>query len=485
MGGGDFGGGKNNRFDGGGNKGRGKGGNKGGGGKFNRYDNNGNNNNWNNNNNNWNNNGGGGRGKGRGFKGYSSRGKGGGNKGGGKFGGGGNFNNNKNGGKNFNSNNFNDGNNKGGGKGKNYNNDNFDMQQGSGNPFESGNMGNQRQTGGGGTSSTGPILGKNSQLKKIYTVNAGDPRNRNQKNSAHANSVEAMSLFGPNAEKLATGGLDQKVMIWEGKSGGPQGGILEKANEISLQHGVKCLEFIPNDDILFVGLTNGEIKVYKNNPFKEFTLSGHTKAATSIKMAPTPSGEPVILTSSKDGHIRMWVWQTHTESFNCTHVLQPEVGPIASILLLNNCLWVGGQRGISCMDLESLQVAGVIETPPVCGPLIHYEGFVISSFEDGSLAIYDEQGNEEFLLEAHGDHTTNTAFECMQHPSGTLILLCGQQDGFVTAYDLPALNARGSFITQKGSTVKFIKALNSNNMFVTGGEMGEITLWMWDPNYCG
>eukprot|EP00397_Hematodinium_sp_SG-2012_P035059 GEMP01037670.1.p1 GENE.GEMP01037670.1~~GEMP01037670.1.p1 ORF type:complete len:516 (+),score=58.43 GEMP01037670.1:135-1550(+) len=335
----------------------------------------------------------------------------------------------------------------------------------SGNPFTSGSG-----TDGGSVGPTGPMLGKGSELRRVHTIHA-------KTNNGHWDTVDALAMFN---DKLVSASSDKTAIIWKGNAGGPYGLSLVKDNQLKFRIGCNSLYFEPSAQMLFCGLNNGEIKCFQASPPREMLLVGHQKAVTCQTSQPTPNGEGVLITGSLDGTIRFWVFNQSASCFNCTHQLESHCGPVCSIQVLGECLWVGGERGMSCLNLLSLQLVGKIDcSSPMCGPFILFENYIIASFKDGSVGIYDQQGNEMYMQSAQGEHQSNTAVGLVKHPSGVPLILCGQRGGFVTAYELPSFKPRGSFKGVDGSDVTSILDLGLDGMCVVGGDYGDLTIWQW------
>eukprot|EP00429_Kryptoperidinium_foliaceum_P119345 CAMPEP_0176295754 /NCGR_PEP_ID=MMETSP0121_2-20121125/57832_1 /TAXON_ID=160619 /ORGANISM="Kryptoperidinium foliaceum, Strain CCMP 1326" /LENGTH=114 /DNA_ID=CAMNT_0017636847 /DNA_START=6 /DNA_END=347 /DNA_ORIENTATION=+ len=101
--------------------------------------------------------------------------------------------------------------------------------------------------------------------------------------------------------------------------------------------------------------------------------------------------------------------------------------------------------------------------------LVPYSDRVIAALADGSVKVYGE-GGEEFSSGPIGEHTTNTAVAIVRHPHANLdLLLCGQQLGYVTAYELPAFRPRGTFTTGYEGDVSAILPLGGEGVFATFG----------------
>lgn len=203
---------------------------------------------------------------------------------------------------------------------------------------------------------------------------------------------------------------------------------------------------------------------------------GHRRSVASITVHTS-----VMVSGSNDGTVRLWTpnpqvgrWQMHGQAIN-----NPS-GAVNAVKVLGDALWVGGQTGITCVDLGTLQPRGTVQSvEPVTG-LLEFQGHMIASYRNGDVKIFGSSGSEVFASPAKGEHQSNTAVELMMHPiDNKPMLLCGQQFGYVTAYDLPDFRPRGSFVGKNGSDVKSIIDLKAQGMFAVGGMHGDVTLWQW------
>merc|ERR1712064_177823 len=96
-----------------------------------------------------------------------------------------------------------------------------------------------------------------------------------------------------------------------------------------------------------------------------------------------------------------------------------------------------------------------------------YGGYLIAAFRNGDVKVYNGAGQEGFNFVARGEHNTNYAVEIMEHPATRKgMLLCGQQFGFVTAYDLPEFRPRGSFVSRNNSDITAVLDAKADGMFL-------------------
>merc|ERR1740121_2302326 len=227
---------------------------------------------------------------------------------------------------------------------------------------------------------------------------------------------------------------------------------------------------------LFVGLWSGDIQAYCREPVVQDRLAGHRRSVSCLLIH---SG--VLVSGSNDGTVRLWTLNTQTGRYqNHGQPLNNPTGAITAICMLNESLWVAAQNGVTCFDLASLQPKGSIPSTHQVTGLLDCQGFVLATMRNGDLKVYDAAGTETFCLPSRGEHTSNTAVEIMMHPvANKPILLCGQQFGYITAYDLPDFKPRGSFVCKNNSDVKAILDVKFGGMFMTAGTHGDIIVWQW------
>ena len=96
------------------------------------------------------------------------------------------------------------------------------------------------------------------------------------------------------------------------------------------------------------------------------------------------------------------------------------------------------------------------------------------------VKVFDGTGAERHSHGPVGEHTTNTAVALLQHPhDGVMILLCGQELGYVTAYEVPEFRPRGTFTTGYQGDVTAIVDMGASGMFATCSFSGDVHLWQW------
>eukprot|EP00931_Biecheleriopsis_adriatica_P110665 TRINITY_DN84957_c0_g1_i1.p1 TRINITY_DN84957_c0_g1~~TRINITY_DN84957_c0_g1_i1.p1 ORF type:complete len:403 (-),score=80.74 TRINITY_DN84957_c0_g1_i1:11-1219(-) len=319
--------------------------------------------------------------------------------------------------------------------------------------------------GSGDEANTGPMLGKGSELQRIYNM---------PHNMGHNGGLNCMIMAD---DRVYSGGRDEQLFVWRAE-GAPGGNfqLVQDCPPIHLGSSVTALCWEPSSKWLFCGLWSGEIRAYCKEPVKEDRLQGHRRSVTCILIH---SG--VVISGSNEGTVRLWTFNQQTGGFQGHgQPMSNPSGPVTCAKVLNDALWVGGNSGITCFDLASLQAKGTISSQHQVTGLLQMEQHMIATFRNGEVVIYDASGSPVFKRPPMGEHQSNTAVELMMHPiANKPMLLCGQQFGYITAYDLPEFKPRGSFVCKDRSDTKAICDAKSGGMFLTGGFHGDIMVWKW------
>lgn len=253
---------------------------------------------------------------------------------------------------------------------------------------------------------------------------------------------------------------------------------MKQENEVSFSAGVSALLFHAASKWFFCGLLDGLIKAYRQDPVAEANLQGHTGAVAALLLH-----EDVLLSGSEDCSVCACKYDAACGAFQCATTVASTVGPVFALHvdMTSAGLWVGGHQGISCVSLQTMQSSGSIASPAQVVALLPYESCVIAAYGDGVVKVFDAGGKEQFSHGPVGEHTTNTAVTIMRHPvAGKMLLLCGQELGYITAYDLPEFRPRGTFSTGYQGDVTAIVDMGADGLFFTCSFSGDVILWRWE-----
>src|SRR5262245_1175769 len=113
----------------------------------------------------------------------------------------------------------------------------------------------------------------------------------------HTDTVWAV-VFSPDGRKLATGGRDLKIRLWD----------VANRRQITALEGhtapIKSLAFSPDGALLASGSDDHTVKLWNTSPFRElFTLRGHTDAVFAVAFSPDGG---ILATGGVDRKIRLW-----------------------------------------------------------------------------------------------------------------------------------------------------------------------------------
>ncbi|CAE7474023.1 ZFWD3 [Symbiodinium sp. CCMP2456] len=345
---------------------------------------------------------------------------------------------------------------------KGWNNSGLQAPQGA-SPFAPAPQGGAAPAGRPDEAATGPMLGKGSELRKLYYM---------PHNMGHGDAVNCMLMADG---KIYTGGRDEYLFVWKpDRAANGEIQLSQDCPPIHLGASITSLFYEPTSKWLFCGLWNGEVRAFCKEPMRDDRLQGHRRSVTALQVH---SG--VLISGSNEGTVRLWTFNGQSFQPHGQPLTNPS-GPVTAVRVLNDALWVGGYEGITCFDLGSLQARGTIPSSNHVTGLLDFQAFMIATFRNGEVNIYDASGSQIFHRPPSGEHVSNTALELMVHPSTQKpLLLCGQVQGYVTAFDLPEFRPRGSFCVKERSDVKAIVDVKSDGMFATAGLHGDICIWQW------
>jgi len=311
---------------------------------------------------------------------------------------------------------------------------------------------------------TGPILGPGSELRRLYSM---------PHTMGHASAVQCMAMVD---DRVYSGGRDNQLFVWRGDRQPGQEFQLVQEAPITCSSGVVSILYDAPSKWLFLGLWRGGIQAYCKEPVLDCKLEGHGRGVSSFAFHSN-----VLVSGALDATVRLWTPNPQAGRFEaCGQPLTNPTGPVNSMRVFNGSLWVGADEGITCFDLSTLQAKGTIPSPVGVKEMLELEGHMLVAYKNGEVRIYDGNGGQIHLHPPQGEHTSNTAVEMMMHPfENKPMLLCGQEFGYTTVYDLPDFRPRGTFVAKNQSHITSIVDVKADGMFLTSGFHGDIMMWQW------
>mmetsp|Transcript_9432 Transcript_9432/g.15256 ORF Transcript_9432/g.15256 Transcript_9432/m.15256 type:complete len:393 (+) Transcript_9432:128-1306(+) len=318
---------------------------------------------------------------------------------------------------------------------------------------------------GGADCPTGPILGPGSELRRLYSM---------PHTMGHASAVQCLAMVDG---KVYSGGRDNQLFMWRGdKQPGQEFQLVQDGAPIACSSSVNSILYDAPSKWLFLGLWRGDIQAYCKEPVMDCRLEGHRRCVSSLVFHTN-----VLVSGSHDATVRLWTPNPQVGRFEpCGQPLTNPSGPVNAVRVLNGSLWVGAEEGITCFDLTTLQAKGTIPSPVGVSKMLELDGYMLAAYKNGEVRIFDGNGGQIHLHPSRGEHTSNTAIEMMMHPfERKPMLLCGQDFGYTTVYDLPDFRPRGTFVSKNQSHVTSIVDIKADGMFLTSGFHGDIMMWQW------
>jgi WD40 repeat protein/serine/threonine protein kinase len=243
--------------------------------------------------------------------------------------------------------------------------------------------------------------------------------------------------FSPNGERLASGGSDQSLRIWDTATW----------RELLTLRGhsdwVHSLAFAPDGQRLISSSDDRTVRIWDGRPWQDgestgdevLTLRGHTDSVNAVAFHPLHKR---LASGSTDGTVRLWDAQTGRE-LSTVRIGPPNTGQVDGLAFDSDGkrLAVGGGQGNHAIILDANTGEELLR-------LGHSEKVLSVAFSkdgnrlalggwDGTLQIANVTTGEVIhRLEGHGGSIYGVAFDA--EPSGQL-LASGGLDGLVRVWD--------------------------------------------------
>ena len=167
---------------------------------------------------------------------------------------------------------------------KGWNNSGLQAPQGA-SPFAPAPQGGAAPAGRPDEAATGPMLGKGSELRKLYYM---------PHNMGHGDAVNCMLMADG---KIYTGGRDEYLFVWKpDRAANGEIQLSQDCPPIHLGASITSLFYEPTSKWLFCGLWNGEVRGFCKEPMRDDRLQGHRRSVTALQVH---SG--VLISGSNEG----------------------------------------------------------------------------------------------------------------------------------------------------------------------------------------
>jgi len=285
---------------------------------------------------------------------------------------------------------------------------------------------------------------------------------------AHTAPITAITM---SEQGIWTVSQDQKLKRWK-PTPGPDGKFnLLMEMEFPLSDAIYSMIYA--DGWCLCGLWSGEIKAFCTDG-SQTVLQGHSKRVTALLIH-----KGIVISASMDQQVILWKFDPASKQFQCLNKLKDDMpGAIFNLAVLGeNLLFIGGMNGVAIMDLLSLRVAKSLHPAKSVTGLMVYEGHVIASYQDGTMKIFDGEGNSKMetpVLQGGPIH-------CIAGLVPGPLVLVGHNRGQVSTIQLPSFQFANQFQAFQNNAVECVFNTNHDGLFVLGSKSGALQLWQKLP----
>ncbi len=287
--------------------------------------------------------------------------------------------------------------------------------------------------------------------------------------------------FNQAADKLASGGADGAIRIWNISDLPPEGGNMP-ANIIRLNahaDGVMSVTFSPHDELVASGGADNAVRLWdseKLGPKGQLPASGaqgHTATVTSVAFNADGSS---LVSGSNDKTVQLW------DVSQQKRIGDPLIGHQGLVLTVSFVADGNRTEIVSGGNEHALRFWNAVAGQPTKAPLASHQGAVTSVAADPAghhIASGGVDGKVRLW-----DYYTGTLVNEMPETAGVVtrvafnrtgeMVASGNADGKVRLWDWKANTVRP---VETGRPVTAIAMSPGGDFLATGGIDGQITIW--------
>mmetsp|Transcript_49869 Transcript_49869/g.108407 ORF Transcript_49869/g.108407 Transcript_49869/m.108407 type:complete len:420 (-) Transcript_49869:62-1321(-) len=278
---------------------------------------------------------------------------------------------------------------------------------------------------------------------------------------AHSSSITAIMM---TTEGIYTASTDKSLKRW--KPVKKADGRFELQSDLMVPLDDSCYCLLYNSGWIFCGLWDGSIRAFSEEGQNQ-TLKGHSKKVTALIVH-----ESVLISGSHDQDVRLWQADPQTKAFNHTHTVKDASGTINKLRVLGGNLFIGGSSGVALCSLADLRVTKVIPPLRFVADFLEFQGFLIVSYADGSIRVFDAEGNTKSEMAPFAGPIVSMA----GLESGPRVI-CGHSRGQVSSITLPDFQFKLQFQAFDGGRVESMMCAGHDGIFLLGHVNGSLQLW--------
>ncbi|CAD7962056.1 unnamed protein product [Amoebophrya sp. A25] len=266
--------------------------------------------------------------------------------------------------------------------------------------------------------------------------------------------------------------------------------FLKKQNTIQLDYAIWCATFQAN--CLFVGLGNGQVKVFAKDTGDQFDFQAHTKRVTCIRRH---AASGIVITGDNGGSLKCWqLEQTAAGQVNAKCAFETELhAEVKSFEVIGNTwIYVASAKGLLRLPLQGLESAKPEKlTSEALNALMPFEvassqqTFLAAPTRGGGIQLFDAAtGKKQHSIDAVANMKNVMT---LGELAGERVI-CGHQDGKLSSFRLPEWTRLcGWRILDKLQqspvhNVTCVRQIGAAGLCLVGLQNGALQLWRYAPN---
>lgn len=281
--------------------------------------------------------------------------------------------------------------------------------------------------------------------------------------AAHGDALTAICVAD---DAVYTSSRDGTLKRWRPQRSAAN--LFELAAECEVPLGGQCWCMVAAGEWVFCGLSDGRIRAF-SKAGQDLQLSGHTQGVSA--MLPHQS---VLLSGSAEGAVRCWSFDSALGAFVNSHTVDDLIpGQVRCLTVMGSQLWVGGNEGITLVDLASLSRAVRIQPLKKVVGFLEFQAHMIAAYADGSMRVFDAAG-----VETHAQKALAAGpLLCIAGLETGPRVLCAHARGNVSCIGLPAFELKCSWRVLADAAVRCVCSARHDGIFIIGGENGDLQVW--------
>eukprot|EP00930_Biecheleria_cincta_P004279 TRINITY_DN105182_c0_g1_i1.p1 TRINITY_DN105182_c0_g1~~TRINITY_DN105182_c0_g1_i1.p1 ORF type:complete len:579 (+),score=118.84 TRINITY_DN105182_c0_g1_i1:25-1737(+) len=284
---------------------------------------------------------------------------------------------------------------------------------------------------------------------------------------AHAGSITAVCIA---AEAVYTASRDKVLRRWKPQQN--SAGLFELMSDLEVPLSGACWTMLHLGEWIVCGLDDGRIQAFSKSG-SDVKLEKHSKGVSAMLVH-----QEVLVTGGAEGAIHCWKEEKSTGSFVNTHSVESLIKmQVRCMAVACGRLWVGGSRGVVCLDLETLSRAELIPPEKKVAGILEFQGHIIAMYSDGSSYVFDAAGKTKH---SQGPLAAGPVLCVAGLETGPRVL-CGHINGKISALALPSFELQTSWqAAQFKCQVRCLESARQNGLFILGAENGDLQVWQRD-----